>query len=84
MLMKPILACNYLIKDSNSIALLELAEGEEDRSEETSLESVDEIFHRINLELHNNFGTVALKKFPDLEIDEEEHIREIVPPPPQA
>jgi hypothetical protein len=84
MLLKPILVCNYLIKDSNDIAVLELAESEEDKSEETSLESADEIFHWIHVEWSSNSVAAALKKSPGLEIDKEEHIREIVPPPPQA
>jgi hypothetical protein len=84
MLMKPILVCNYLIKGANDIAVLELAESEEDKSEETSLESADEIFHWNHVEWSSNSKSAALKKLPRLEIDKEGHIREIVPPPPQA
>jgi hypothetical protein len=84
MLLKPILVCNYLIKDSNSVAVLELAENEEDKSEEKVFGSSDEIFHTPLVDGNNNTGAVALKKCTGVEIDQEEHIREIVPPPPQA
>jgi len=84
MLLKPILVCNYLIKEGNNVAVLELVEGEEDKSEETTLESADEIFHWIDIEWNSNSALVALKKSSNREINKEEHIREIVPPPPQA
>jgi len=84
MLLKPILVCNYLIKDSNSVAVLELAENEEDKSEEKVFGSSDEIFHISHVDGSNNTGAIALKKSTGLQIDKEEHIREIVPPPPQA
>ncbi len=84
MLIKPILVCNYLFKDSNVAVVLELAESEEDKSEKTSLELCDEIFHSINVEWSGNVELVVSKKSHGVEIDKDEHIREIVPPPPQA
>ena len=84
MLIKPILVCNYFFKNSNFAVVLELTESGEDKSEETSLESADEIFHWPRVEWSGNFGVVTIKKYPGSETDKEEHIREIVPPPPQA
>ena len=84
MLLKPILVCNYLIKESDNIAVLELAESEEDKSGETEQGSADEIFHLTHAEWNNNPSAIAIKKSLALQIDKEEHIREVVPPPPQA
>lgn len=84
MLLKPVLVCNYLIKEGNNVAVLELVESEEDKSEESNVETADEIFHRIDMEWNSQSTRVVLKKSFILEINKEEHIREVVPPPPQA
>ncbi len=78
------MVCNYLYKDSNAVVVLELTESEEDKSEKTSLELCDEIFHAIGFQWASNLKLVVSKKSHGIEIDKDEHIREIVPPPPQT
>ncbi len=64
--------------------VLELTEGEEDTSEKKSLEGCDEIFHSTNFDLTISIESVEHKNSKAIEIDWDEHIREIVPPPPQV
>ncbi len=84
MLLKPVLGSGYFLKVSNVIAIQDLTEGEEGKSEESSLESCDEILHSINVDWTANLGCVVRKKSTGISVNIEEHIREIVPPPPQA
>lgn len=84
MLLKPVLASANFLTDQSSNVVFELTESEEDRSEKTSFESDDEIFHLLNMEWSHHVGSMILIKLVDAETDIEEHIREIVPPPPQV
>jgi hypothetical protein len=84
MLLKPVVGFGYFLKISNGIAAQDVTEGEEDKSEESSLESCDEMIHSIPFNWAGNSGSVLVKKSTGVKINIEEHIREVVSPPPQA
>jgi hypothetical protein len=85
LLIKPVLVSSYMFKSPAKSIILEMAESEEEKSsKETSSKSYDEFFHSIDFEWGRNFELLALDKvsFPSPEGDE--HVSEIVPPPPQS
>ncbi|HPM29266.1 MAG TPA: hypothetical protein PLJ60_02925 [Chryseolinea sp.] len=84
MLIKPVVVCSYLYQDSNTSIVLELTENEEDKSEKKTMEECDEIFHSISIEWVSSAELVFSKKSHCIKIDQDGHIREIVPPPPKA
>jgi hypothetical protein len=85
MLIKPILVCTYFYKDSSTSVVLELTESEEeDKSEKKTLEGCDEIFHSTSFDWIVVVESGVLKNSKSVETDMDEHIREIVPPPPQV
>ncbi len=85
LLLKPVLVFSYLFKNPVRNVVLELAENEEDRSsKETSSNTGDEFFNFVNFEWCSNFEIVALNNVIFISPDRDEHVSEIVPPPPRV